>query len=103
MIGERIMDIKTVSAGLSSRVTDNNSQQTKTNNQVSSPTAKGLSDKVTLSSSVKDLEQTAKSATVDNSARISELKESIKDNSYQVNAESVASKLLATETLIVGA
>ncbi len=98
------MDIKSVTSGITNRVADNNSNTAKSNAQTNSDatSVKNTGDTVTLSTSIKDLEQTAKLASVDNSARIAELKQAIKDGTYQVDAEKVASKLLATETLMVG-
>lgn len=62
-------------------------------------------DKVTLtdvSTQMQTLEKQAAASPVDNSAKIEELKAAIQDGRYQVNAESVAHKLIQTETLFTG-
>ncbi|WP_319381901.1 flagellar biosynthesis anti-sigma factor FlgM [Thiomicrorhabdus sp.] len=63
----------------------------------------GGEDKVTLTGGlgqVKELQAKAESMPIDNSQRISELKAAIADGSYQVNADSVASKLMQTENML---
>lgn len=96
------MDIKSISNGLNSRVTENQNQTAKSGGQTNSVANKEVGDKVTISSSVKELEQQAKISSVDNSARIEKLKQAIQDGSYQVDAEKVASKLIETELLLAG-
>ena len=59
-------------------------------------------DKVTLTqafSQVSALELKAKSADIDNSARIAELKSAIENGSYKVDPQRVADKLIQTEAL----
>lgn len=96
------MDIKNISNGLNSRVAENQNQAGKNNGQTNSISSNEVGDKVTISSSVKELEQQAKTSNVDNSARIEELKQAIQDGTYQVDAEKVASKLIETELLLAG-
>jgi negative regulator of flagellin synthesis FlgM len=96
------MDIKNISNGLNSRVAENQNQAGKSNGQTNSISSNEVGDKVTISSSVKELEQQAKTSNVDNSARIEELKQAIQDGTYQVDAEKVASKLIETELLLAG-
>ncbi|MBF6058689.1 MULTISPECIES: flagellar biosynthesis anti-sigma factor FlgM [Thiomicrorhabdus] len=76
--------------------------QTNAESGVETPVAGG-EDKVTLTGGlgqVKDLQEKASAMPIDNAQRISELKSAIADGSYQVNAESVASKLMQTETMM---
>lgn len=96
------MDIKSVTTGLGSRVAENSSPTAKTTTQSNVSTAKNIEDKVTISSSIQELEQQAKASYPDNSVRIEELKQEIKNGSYQIDAEKVASKLIATELLLTG-
>ena len=96
------MDIKNITNGTGARVAESGSQTVKTANQNTASSAKGIEDKVTISSSIQELEQQAKASRPDNSARIEELKQKIKDGSYQVDAEKVASKLIETELLLTG-
>jgi negative regulator of flagellin synthesis FlgM len=96
------MDIKNIAGGLNTRTIDNQSQTTKNNSPQGPSSTKNVADQVTISSSVKDLEQQAKTSSVDNSVRIEELKQAIKDGNYQVDAEKVATKLIETELLIAG-
>jgi negative regulator of flagellin synthesis FlgM len=68
----------------------------------SSESAKPQSDRVTLtsmSSQILELERRASAATIDNQARIAELKQAIADGSYKVDAEKIADKLMKTELL----
>ena len=100
------MDIKRLATGgLDSRLTDPSSGNT--TGKASANNAKSAStsaDTVTLSSlkDIKTLEQKAKSSSVDNSARIEELKQKIQDGTYRVNPDQVATKLMATELLLSG-
>ncbi|WP_038071171.1 flagellar biosynthesis anti-sigma factor FlgM [Hydrogenovibrio kuenenii] len=97
------MDIKRLAAGgLSGRLTETssgNADKTATNNAKSAPKS---ADTVTLSTlkDIKALEQQAKSSSVDNSARIAELKQKIKDGTFRVNPDQVAAKLIETEVLL---
>ena len=97
------MNIQNVNNTLGAKTPDNSPQATKTNLQTTTHAAPNSEDKVTLSSSVKGLEQQAKVSSVDNSVRIEELKQAIKDGSYQVDSEKVAMKLIETELLLAGA
>lgn len=103
------MDIKTINQGVAnSRQSDaiKNQERAQSSQASSAGTQSTPTDKVTLTSvstQLKDLELKANLSNVDNSARIEELKASIKDGSYQVNAEKVASKLIQTEVLFARA
>lgn len=98
------MDIKNLTTnGLSGRVAENASSTGKGHNAGAEKSSAKAADTVTLTSSVQNLEQKASHSNVDNSQRIAELKQAIKDGSYQVNAENVASKLIETEALLAGA
>lgn len=100
------MDIKRLATGgVDSRLTD--SPSSNTTGKASASNAKSASssaDTVTLSSlkDIKTLEQKAKTSSVDNSARIQELKQKIQDGTYRVNPDQVATKLIATELLTSG-
>ncbi len=96
------MNIQNINNALGARTPDNSSQTAKTATQTNTSVAKNTEDKVTLSSSVKGLEQQAKASSIDNSVRIEELRQAIKDGSYQVDAEKVAVKLIETELLLAG-
>ena len=97
------MDIKNVN----NNVTLNRSNEsiTPSNKEGAGASAKNTlvnTDKVTLTQTMaqmSNLEQSARSVSTDNSARIAELKLAIQDGSYQVNSEKVADKLLQTEAL----
>ncbi|MDX1795848.1 MAG: flagellar biosynthesis anti-sigma factor FlgM [Hydrogenovibrio sp.] len=100
------MDIKSLTAnGLNNRVTDSSNNANRSQAGSNASASAKSADKVTLSSviDVNDLEQKAKTGGVDNSARIEALKQQIKDGTYQVDADKVASKLIETETLLSGA
>lgn len=98
------MDIKNLTTGgLNNRTTDNLQNANKSGQaSVNTPTANS-SDTVSLTTSVSELEQKATESVVDNSQKIAELKQSIEDGTYEVNAEKVASKLIETEALLAGA
>ncbi len=96
------MDIKNIASNLNIRAIENQPQTTK-NNETLAGSAQSTGDKVTISSSVQNLEQQAKISVADNSVRIDEIKHVIKDGSYQVNAEKVATSLIANELLLAGA
>ncbi len=97
------MDIKSISTGLNARTTDNNQPQVTKATGQNDTAAKAATDKVTISSSVQDLEQQAKTSSVDNSARIERLRHAIEDGSYKIDAEKVATKLIETELILAGA
>lgn len=101
------MDIKNINQSLvSSRLNESNtSSPNKSAGAQNAPSLNVSADKVTLtqtSTQVMNLEKKAAASEVDNSAKIEALKEAIKDGSYQVNAEKVASKLIETEVLMAG-
>lgn len=98
------MDIKNLQNNLSARANENLRVQDKINAKLENnqEANKAPSDRVTLtsmSSQIRDLERQASSASMDNKARIAELKQSIAEGRYQVNAEKVADKLIQTELL----
>lgn len=103
------MDIKSLNPSLvNSRANDAVRNQEKPagglNNQ-GSGSAKST-DKVTLtnmSSQAKELEAKAADSKIDQSARIEAIKAAIKDGSYQINAQNIASKLIQTESMFAGA
>jgi len=101
------MDIKSInSAIVGSRISE---QAKSTDKQVtgnaSGKTSSAHADKVTLTSlsQTPDLEAKAAASKVDNSAKIASIKTAISNGSYQVDAQSIANKLIQTETLIAGA
>lgn len=97
------MDIKNLTSnGLSNRVSDTPSSSVKGSASNTSKSAEKTSDMVTLTSSTTGLEEKASAANVDNSQRIADIKQAIKDGSYQINAEKIAAKLIETETLLAG-
>lgn len=100
------MDIKNINQSLvNNRLNDSANNSPKGNATQGSSTASKDADKVTLtdvSSQVSNLEKKAAASTIDNSERIAELREAIKDGSYQVNAEKVANKLIQNEILLAG-
>jgi negative regulator of flagellin synthesis FlgM len=99
------MDIKNVQSTLlnsrlndTSRYAEKNTAQQTTSESQNKPQA----DRVTLtstSSQIRELEKRASNATPGNEARIAELKRSISEGSYNVNANSVAEKLLNMEKM----
>ncbi len=101
------MDIKNLNSGvLQSRsnepVKNPGQESTEKSSVPASQANTGNSDKVTLTQAVaqvSNLEQKAQSVDIDNSTRIAELKNSIQDGSYQVDAERIADKLMQTEAL----
>jgi len=101
------MDIKNVNNNVTlNRSNDAFKPSNKEGNDTSANNALANTDKVTLTQAMtqmSSLEQTARSVSTDNSARIAELKLAIEDGSYQVNAEKVADKLLQTEALFARA
>jgi negative regulator of flagellin synthesis FlgM len=101
------MDIKNINNNLVSntRLNENNKAAEKTAT-VGQESTKAPTDKVTLtslSSQIREIEKRAQTANSSNEARIAELKKSINDGSYKVNAESVADKLIKTELLFARA
>ncbi len=97
------MDIKNINNNLAlNRSNDSIKPSNKEGAEAGSKNTLVNTDKVTLTQAMtqmSNLEQTARSVSTDNSARIAELKLAIQDGSYQVNAEKVADKLLQTEAL----
>jgi len=97
------MDIKNVNNNVTlNRSNDSFKPSSNEGNDTSAKNSLVNTDKVTLTQAMtqmSNLEQTARSVSIDNSTRISELKLAIQDGSYQVNAEKVADKLLQTEAL----
>lgn len=100
------MDIKNINQSLvNNRLNDSANNSPKSNTSSATSNGSKETDKVTLtdvSSQVSNLEKQAAASTIDNSARIAELRESIKDGTYQVDAEKVANKLIQTEVLLAG-
>lgn len=100
------MDIKNINQSLlNNRLNDSANNSPKSNTSSAASNGSKDADKVTLtdvSSQVSNLEKQAAASNVDNSARIAELRESIKDGTYQVDAEKVANKLIQTEVLLAG-
>jgi len=100
------MDIKNLNQNYVNNRSNESVKQSETGSGKSasstSPSDAKVADKVTLtdiSSQIKSLEAKAQTANVDNTARIAELKQAIKDGTYQVDAEKVANKLIQTEAL----
>jgi len=97
------MDIKNINASLvNNRLNDSSQQAAKNPSSANLKTSDKSADQVTLtsvSSQVKNLEEKAANSSIDNQGRIEALKAAIKDGSYQVNAQSVANKLIQTEVL----
>jgi len=97
------MDIKNINNNLT--LNRPNDSTKPSNTEESKGSAKNNlvnTDKVTLTQAMTQmshLERSARDVSTDNSARIAELKLAIQDGSYQVDAESVANKLLQTEAL----
>lgn len=100
------MDIKNINQSLvNNRLNDSANNSPKSNTSSATSNGSKETDKVTLtdvSSQVSNLEKQAAASNIDNSARIAELRESIKDGTYQVDAEKVANKLIQTEVLLAG-
>lgn len=100
------MDIKNINQSLVNNRLNDSANNSPKGNAASNPSSTSKStDKVTLtdvSSQVNGLEKKAAASDIDNSARIAELREAIKDGSYQVDAEKVANKLIQTEVLLAG-
>ncbi|MCF6298360.1 MAG: flagellar biosynthesis anti-sigma factor FlgM [Thiomicrorhabdus sp.] len=97
------MDIKNVNNNLTlNRSSESIKPSNKEATETRATNTLANTDKVTLTQAMtqmSSLEQTARSVSTDNSARIAELKLAIQDGSYQVDAEKVANKLLQTEAL----
>lgn len=102
------MDIKNINSNLANTrsheqaKTPDKASPANTQNEGSKPS----SDKVTLTSlsaQIREIEKRAESAQSSNESRIAELKRSIEDGSYKVNASSVAEKLIKTELLFARA
>lgn len=99
------MDIKNLQNNVANaRANDALKAQEKLNtkSEGSSETAKPQGDRVTLtnmSSQIRELERRASMSSIDNQARIAELKQAINNGSYQVDAEKIADKLIKTELL----
>lgn len=99
------MDIKKLATGgMDSRLTDPSSGKADKTTANNTKSTGKTADTVTLSSlkDISTLEQKAKSASVDNSARIAELKQKIQDGTYRVNPDQVATKLIQNEVLMAG-
>lgn len=100
------MDIKSVNQNLvNNRLNDSGNGSPKNAGAQNASQSNVSADKVTLtdvSTQVQTLEKQAAASTVDNSAKIEELKAAIKDGTYQVDAEKVANKLIQTEVLFAG-
>lgn len=100
------MDIKNINQNLVNNRLNDSANNSPKGNAASTPSGTPKStDKVTLtdvSSQVSNLEKQAAASSIDNSARIEELREAIKDGTYQVDAEKVANKLIQTEALLAG-
>lgn len=99
------MDIKNLTTGISAgRSNDINKPADKpSEGQVAGSQNADTPDRVTLtdnSSQVRELEVKAQSMSMDNSARIAELKSAIASGSYQVDAQKVADKLMQSEALL---
>jgi negative regulator of flagellin synthesis FlgM len=103
------MDIKSLNPSLvNSRGNDAVRNQERNAGGLNNPTSNTAksADKVTLtnvSSQAKDLEAKAADSKIDQSARIEAIKAAIKDGSYQINAQNIASKLIQTESMLAGA
>ncbi|MCF6346182.1 MAG: flagellar biosynthesis anti-sigma factor FlgM [Thiomicrorhabdus sp.] len=101
------MDIKNVNNNVTlNRSNDSFKPSNKEDNDTSAKNTLANTDKVILTQTMtqmSSLEQAARSVSIDNSARITELKLAVQDGSYQVNAEKVADKLLQTEALFAKA
>lgn len=97
------MDIKNINSSLvNNRLNESSQQAAKNPNAANLKASENTTDKVTLtsvSSQVKNLEEKAANSVIDNQDKIAALKTAIKDGSYQVNAQSVANKLVQTEVL----
>lgn len=100
------MDIKNINQNLVNNRLNDSANNSPKGNAASTPSGTPKStDKVTLtdvSSQVSNLEKQAAASSIDNSARIEELREAIKGGTYQVDAEKVANKLIQTEALLAG-
>ncbi|WP_044409764.1 flagellar biosynthesis anti-sigma factor FlgM [Thiomicrospira microaerophila] len=101
------MDIKNLNSNLvnNTRLNENSRAVEKTTANAEN-TVKAPTDKVTLtplSSQIRDIEKRAHTADTSNEARIAELKKSINDGSYKINADSIADKLIRTELLLARA
>lgn len=99
------MDIKNLSNSLNAgRSNEVNKPQDKVANQTTDSVSNQDSndDRVTLTdvlAQVRDLEVKSQGVKVDNSAKIAEIKAAIAEGSYQVDAKSIAEKLVQTEVL----
>lgn len=97
------MDIKNINSSLvNNRLNDSSQTAAKNPNAGNLKASEKNTDQVTLtsvSSQVKNLEEKAANSTVDNQEKIAALKAAIKDGSYQVDAQSVANRLIQTEVL----
>ncbi|KUJ75509.1 flagellar biosynthesis anti-sigma factor FlgM [Thiomicrospira sp. XS5] len=100
------MDIKNINQNLvNGRLNESGNGAPKNTGGQNAAQPNASTDKVTLtdvSTQMQTLEKQAAASSVDNSARIEELKAAIKEGNYQVNAENVANKLIQTEILFTG-
>jgi negative regulator of flagellin synthesis FlgM len=101
------MDIKNINNNLVNNTRFNeNSKAAEKPSASAQESNKAPADKVTLtslSSQIREIEKRAQTANSNNDARIAELKKSIQDGSYKVDAASVADKLINTELMFTRA
>lgn len=101
------MDIKGISSAVvGSRLSEQTKNPEKSGEAMSSNKGNAThADKVTLTSLSKtqNLEAKTVASNVDNSTKIAAIKTAINNGSYQINAESIANKLMQTEALVAGA